>query len=186
MAIIEVHNSSNDETYLMSAGQNFDGLLGQGNDEPISAEFKPLDYDHKKIKFVKVSLLTRHAMAISESGELYGWGSNQDQRLALEGVAASNKPTLLPRLNDKARFKILDIACGDDHSFVHVKETDSETNQIRYRTYQIGFNEEETNSHHRGGLTKEQLLIGGGIAPVPMLENVIVKLMTCGTKTSFF
>ena len=62
----------------MSAGQNFDGLLGQGNDEPISATFKKLDYDHTKIKFTKVSMLTRHALALTESGELYGWGSNQE------------------------------------------------------------------------------------------------------------
>ena len=131
-------------------------------------------------------MLTRHALALTESGELYGWGSNQEQRLSLEGVPNALKPTPIARFNDKNRFKLIDIAAGDDHSLVHLKETDQETQIVRYRTYQIGFSEEQENIEHRGGLTKEELLISGGIAAVPRLENLKIDVLCCGTKTTFF
>jgi alpha-tubulin suppressor-like RCC1 family protein len=126
MAIIEVVNPSTSEKYLMSAGMNFDGLSGQGNDEAMSSEFKKLDYDHTTIQFKKVSLLTRHALAITEKGELYGWGCNENQRLGLSSsVVNSTKPVPIPFFNDPKRFKLLDVSCGADHSFVYVKEYDA-------------------------------------------------------------
>ena len=86
-------------------------------------------------------MLTRHALALTETGELYGWGSNQDVRLGLDGVPNALKPTPITRLNDKSRFKLLDVSAGDDHSLVYLKETDQETGLVRDRTYQIGFAE---------------------------------------------
>jgi alpha-tubulin suppressor-like RCC1 family protein len=79
-------------------------LLGQGNEEPVSATFKKLDYDHNAIKFTKVSMLTKHALALTSNGELYGWGSNEHYRLALDGVPNATKPTPIARFNDKSIF----------------------------------------------------------------------------------
>lgn len=65
-AIIEVQEGG--AKYLMSAGIHVDGLLGQGGDVIQSKTFKKLDYDHTKIKFTKVSLLTNHVLALTEDG----------------------------------------------------------------------------------------------------------------------
>ena len=131
------------------------GLLGQGNDEPVSATFKKLDYDHNTIKFTKVSMLTKHALALTSDGQLYGWGSNEHLRLGLVDVATVNKPTPIARFNDKSIFQLIDVEAGDDHSFVHLMETFKDTGTVRQRTYQIGFNEEQEHIEHRGGVTKK-------------------------------
>ena len=161
-------------------------MLGQGNDEPVSATFKKLDYDHNTIKFTKVSMLTKHALALTSDGQLYGWGSNEHLRLGLAEVATVNKPTPITRFNDKSIFQLIDVEAGDDHSFVHLMETFKDTGMVRQRTYQIGFNEEQEHIEHRGGVTKKQLLEGGGIAASPMLDDIKVIKMCCGTQTSFF
>jgi alpha-tubulin suppressor-like RCC1 family protein len=106
-------------------------LLGQGNDEALSATFKKLDYDHNTIKFTKVSMLTKHALALTSEGELYGWGSNTDHRLGLDGVPNATKPTPIARFNDKSIFQLIDVEAGDDHSFVHLMETFKDTGMIR-------------------------------------------------------
>jgi len=50
LALIEVHNSSNGQTYLMAAGTSSDGLLGQGSPEVTRlTTFTKLKYDHEKI-----------------------------------------------------------------------------------------------------------------------------------------
>lgn len=58
-------------------------------------------------------------------------------------------------------------------------------NQAIYRVYQIGFVEGESHCEHRGA-SAEDLLLGGGIAPVKVLDNHKVKTMACGHQTSFF
>ena len=42
-------------------------------------------------------------------------------RLGMDStLAMCNKPTPVEFFNDPKRFKILDVKCGDDHSFVNV------------------------------------------------------------------
>jgi len=72
-------------------------------------------------------MLTKHALALTSTGELYGWGSNHDLRLGLEGQPNATKPTPIPRFNDKSKFELIDVEAGDDHSFVHLKEKFSDT-----------------------------------------------------------
>lgn len=67
----------------MSIGTHFSGVLGVGEPEFLK-EFQKLDYDYANIKFVKISLHTNHAMAITDKGELYGWGSNIGYKLAVD------------------------------------------------------------------------------------------------------
>jgi alpha-tubulin suppressor-like RCC1 family protein len=60
----------------MSMGKSDKGLLGQGSTVDISDKFEKLDYDYKQVKFADVSLLYDHAIALTDSGLVYGWGSN--------------------------------------------------------------------------------------------------------------
>jgi alpha-tubulin suppressor-like RCC1 family protein len=83
-----------------------------------------LDYDNKTINFVKLSVFSKHVFALTDKGELYGWGSNNGFRLGLDqSIQSVNKPVLIDFFN-KPNFKVLEFSCGEDHSLVHVQETD--------------------------------------------------------------
>ena len=69
-------------------------------------------------------MLTDHVFALTEKGDLYGWGSNEGFRLGYEGkLKQLHKPQPLSFFDNKSRFKILDFVCGEDHSLVYVQET---------------------------------------------------------------
>lgn len=96
-------------------------------------------YDESKINFKKVSLLADHVYALTENGEIYGWGSNEYSRLGNEIADLKvYQPTLLPYFNEKDKFKILDFVCGDDHSFIHVEEFENKKS-IGFKLFQIGY-----------------------------------------------
>ena len=44
----------------------------------------------------------------------------------------------MSHFNNKSKFKVLDIACGFDHSFVLVEETSDNKQPLGKRLYQIG------------------------------------------------
>jgi len=67
MALVQVKNKDG-EVYLMSAGKNESGVLGQGKEVKECKAFQKLDYDSKKTKFVDASLYDDHAMAIDQDG----------------------------------------------------------------------------------------------------------------------
>lgn len=141
--IVEVEDKDTHETYLLSAGnweclngEQYFAVLGQGK-EPAEGFFGRLDYDHKTIKFSKVSLYAKHALALTEDGKLYGWGSNERNNLGLGSeVEWVYSPTLIPFFAD-AKFKLLDVYAGFDHSFVRVEETLPDGSVVK-RYYQIG------------------------------------------------
>lgn len=121
--IVDVENELTHERYLVSIGKHMSSLLGTNTDE--NEDFKILDYDYKHVQFEKVSLLTNHALAVTRNGELYGWGSNVNRKLGFsEDTVLVSKPTLVPYFSDRNHFKVIDVACGDEHSFVHVEEFD--------------------------------------------------------------
>jgi|LauGreDrversion4_2_1035121.scaffolds.fasta_scaffold89509_2 alpha-tubulin suppressor-like RCC1 family protein len=194
LALIEVHNKITDQTYLMSAGTSTDGLLGQGSDDITKlTTFTKLNYDNTKLSFKKISLLTRHALAISTDGDLYGWGSNDLYRLGQPAdVKSLNKPTPIDFFNDRTKIsKVLDIASGDDHSFVYIQELDKFG--FNYDVVmQIGYNKDDADDKacmHRG-TTKETLdkdaPEANGIVPYYALQCHEVKCMAAGHKTSLF
>jgi alpha-tubulin suppressor-like RCC1 family protein len=78
LALLKVNAEGQEQ--LWSAGKNEQGLLGQGPGIKSSNVFNSLKYDSAAIKFKEISLHTDHAMALSESGELYAWGSNLNRR----------------------------------------------------------------------------------------------------------
>jgi alpha-tubulin suppressor-like RCC1 family protein len=84
----------------------------------------------------KLSILTHHILLLTEEGELYGWGSNEYQRLGFdESIKIVEEPKLLNFFNNKERFIILDIAAGDDHSLIYVEEKDNNKNSSFKRLY---------------------------------------------------
>ncbi|CDW82480.1 hect e3 ubiquitin [Stylonychia lemnae] len=167
---------------LAGFGSHLSGLLG------IKEEMKtltPLEYDHENIKFVKVSLHTNHAFAITDKGELYGWGSNLGQRLGLdENTPLIYKPTVIPFFSDLTRFKVLDVAAGDDHSFVHVEEIDPLTGVKELRLYQVGYNPDESGSTHRGVKVEELQLAPYRIIRINRFDGLKIQAMAAGHQSS--
>lgn len=172
--ILSVEHRTTKEHYLMSIGNHMCALLGNGKDSDNTQEFQILDYDYKTIEFTKVSLLTNHALAVTKSGELYGWGSNVNGKLglSLENVMAM-KPTPVSYFNDKSKFRVLDVACGDEHSFVHVEEFDDLGNSCGFRLYQLGYNPDEPEHNYRGA-TKEELETSNGITRLSKYDNLSI------------
>jgi alpha-tubulin suppressor-like RCC1 family protein len=60
----------------LSAGKSKCFVLGQGKEISESKTFKKLDYDSSTIKFTELSSHYNHVLAITENGDLYGWGQN--------------------------------------------------------------------------------------------------------------
>ena len=80
MFIVDVKDGN--QRYLMSIGTHFSGCMGVGEPDFLTS-LKKLDYDHENITFVKLSMLTNHVLAITDKGQLYGWGSNLGYKLGL-------------------------------------------------------------------------------------------------------
>jgi Regulator of chromosome condensation (RCC1) repeat len=94
------------------------------------------------------------------------------------------KPTKIPFFCNQDRFRVLDVACGDDHSLVHVEEFDEYGNSLGLRLYQVGFNSDETSSLHRG-VTKEELESSNFIAKIKDYDNLEIQAMACGHQCTF-
>jgi hypothetical protein len=75
-------------------------------------------------------------------------------------VKSLNKPTPIDFFNKKEEFTLVDIASGDDHSFVYVHSTiNNKLGFTQDTVFQIGYNKEEKSDDaciHRA-LTKEEL-----------------------------
>jgi alpha-tubulin suppressor-like RCC1 family protein len=124
-------------------------------------------------------------LAVTSNGELYGWGANINTKLGMApDTVLIGKPTPVPFFCDKSRFKVIDVACGDEHSLVHVEEFDEFGQSLGYRLYQMGFNPDETDHTYRGA-TKEELEANQGIVRLAKFDNLSIQCMGAGHNTSF-
>ncbi|CAI2387911.1 unnamed protein product [Moneuplotes crassus] len=80
---------------LWSYGISSTHLLGQGNVNS-SNTFSPLDYDKSSINFIDVSVYSDCAMAVTDDGRLFGWGSNKSFQLGIENHTEISKPVEIP------------------------------------------------------------------------------------------
>ncbi|KAF4552511.1 Regulator of chromosome condensation (RCC1) repeat-containing protein 2 [Elsinoe fawcettii] len=69
----------------------------------------------KNIK--KVACGANHALALDASGAVYAWGSGQQNQLGRRVVERTKIQGLIPREFGLPRRAIVDIACGEYHSF---------------------------------------------------------------------
>ncbi|XP_052796353.1 E3 ubiquitin-protein ligase HERC2-like isoform X2 [Mya arenaria] len=92
-------------------GDNF--RLGHGTEEHVRLP-KQIEYFGGQ-KIVDISVGSMHCLAVSEEGEVYGWGRSEHGQLGDVAVQCRTEPTLLPGLDGK---KIIGAACGNSQSFV--------------------------------------------------------------------
>ena len=121
------------ERHILSAGKNKKGLLGQGKKDGAdvieSRKFTKLDYDHTNTNFTEVFAGYDHAFAVTDKGELYGWGCNIHRRLGHDTEGDKFSPTKLEKFND---YFIHSVACGSIHSVIiaHKREDPSQRKVI--------------------------------------------------------
>jgi len=93
-------------------GNNAFGQLGFRN---VSVDFTyPSQvYTLANTRIVYVCAGFAHTLAITDRGETYGWGANDNGQLGLEGFIATFTPTLITGLVGK---KVIRVSCGYDMS----------------------------------------------------------------------
>jgi hypothetical protein len=74
--------------------------------------FKVNDFDNEII--IEISCGLRHCMALTKSGRVYSWGSNECGQLGVESLEDFNTPQII-QLND---VMITKISCGSFHSLL--------------------------------------------------------------------
>ena len=103
------------KTELWSAGYSGYGLLGQGGDKRESKKFEKLDYNKEEINFVQAKMKYYHAMALTDDGRLFSWGSNGSYQCGLNESKTYYTPTEIPFFKD---YLVRDFELGDYHSMV--------------------------------------------------------------------
>ncbi|XP_011296686.1 probable E3 ubiquitin-protein ligase HERC4 isoform X3 [Fopius arisanus] len=100
---------------LFTWGCNFEGQLGLNSQIPMEETPRMVRTLNASV-IVQVSGGLKHALALTNNGELYSWGSNTEGQLGLGLESqAQHKPRLISSL---AGVPIAFIACGGYHSVV--------------------------------------------------------------------
>lgn len=110
-------------------GYNSNGQIGDGSSnvyqkdgslEDNKDKAEPVKISGFRGKVKSVSAGYKHSIALTENGEVYGWGWNEYGQLG-NGTVVDSK---IPLLNDKLSAKIIKIDTGFYHSFaIDEKET---------------------------------------------------------------
>ena len=165
------------KTELWSAGESSKGLLGQGEDNKKSASFARLDYEHDKLNFVEVFAKYDHAMALTDDGQLYGWGCNIQHRLGLKNEGDKFKPTHIEFFKD---YVVESVSVGMSHSLVIASLKSDRTKKM---VFSVG-KEKGVFSHY--GITEEESKnMEEIITHLKTFDHLEPYLVEAGNKTSF-
>lgn len=122
---------TNDRVELWSTGYSSNGLLGQGDNKTTSNKFTPLDYDRENITFKKAEIKYYFGLAVTENGELYGWGNNNYKQLGMSDTKIYYSPTKLPFF---AEYYVHDFSCGQNHALIYASPRNEMENKKLFYT----------------------------------------------------
>jgi E3 ubiquitin-protein ligase HERC2 len=97
-------------TYFRGKGDNF--RLGHGSEEHIRHP-KQIDALGGK-KVLDIAIGSMHCVAITEDGELFGWGRNEHGQLGDSSSNCRSVPTILSGLDGK---NIIGASCGPNQVY---------------------------------------------------------------------
>jgi alpha-tubulin suppressor-like RCC1 family protein len=97
-------------------GDNSSGQLGLGKEE-FAKYPKEIDVNNKKI--IKISAGYKHSLFLTDDGEIYGTGINEDGQLGLKYAKGCKKITQIMPYGCK---DIIDISAGLNHSLFATKD----------------------------------------------------------------
>lgn len=101
--------SENGDIYSWGDGAN--GQLGLGYVVEQLEPKKISNFSSEDVVFTKISAGKEHALALSDSGDIYVWGGNMFGQLGLNHYKPYNRPQKLP-----SELKFVDIDAGSYHS----------------------------------------------------------------------
>ncbi|XP_065932279.1 E3 ubiquitin-protein ligase HERC2 isoform X6 [Magallana gigas] len=96
--------------YTWGKGDNY--RLGHGTEDHARHPKQIEALSSKKVKDIAIGSL--HCMAITEDGELYGWGRNEQGQLGNPSISNFTEPTLIGGMEGK---NIIGVACGPTQTF---------------------------------------------------------------------
>ena len=103
------------DNQILICGSNIFNLLAKNkktqNNEQYQKTFKALKFFEDKKEIIKdISIAEFHSLALTNNGEIYGWGGNLFNKLSHNnGLCLAPSKIFIKR-------KIISIACGDYHS----------------------------------------------------------------------
>ena len=162
---------------LWSVGESSKGLLGQGEETKKNSTFEKLDYDADKVKFKEIVSNYDHTMAITEEGQLYGWGCNIQHRMGLKKEGDKFKPTHITYFKE---YNVEKVACGVSHSLVIASP---KKNPEKKMVFSLG-KEEGIYSHY--GITEEESKdTENFVSHLEAFDHLTPYFVAAGNKTSF-
>ena len=167
-ALMFVENNGRSE--LWSGGHNTSGLLGQGGALNDSPKFAPLDYDRENIKFTKAQVKYYSGMAITDKGELYGWGSNSNKQLAMTNTQNYYSPIEIPFFKD---YYVHDFEWGDYHALIYC----SPKNNMEKKQFMI--------TGYIRGIADTTGISPEGVLHLKQFDNIKFSWFECGEATCY-
>ena len=165
------------KTELWSAGESAKGLLGQGESNKKSSTFAKLDYESEKIKFTKIYSGYDHTLALTNDGQLYGWGCNIQHRMGLKKEGDKFKPTPISSFKD---YIVQSASVGVTHSLVIACP---KKNKDKKMIFSLG--KEEGVFSHFGITEEESKTTEEFVTHLKMFDHIDPYLIEAGNKTSF-
>jgi RCC1 and BTB domain-containing protein len=99
--------------HVYGFGRNDYGQIGCTNYPHQLTPIKINGFNNEKV--ISVSCGYEHSLALTEYGEVYGWGRNDLGQLGINNVTHQNTPNKVQNLNDVFIEKII---CGQSHSLL--------------------------------------------------------------------
>lgn len=111
-------------TFCRGKGDNY--RLGHGTEDHARHPKQIEALSSKKVKDIALGSL--HCMAITEDGELYGWGRNEQGQLGNPSISNFIEPTLVGGMEGK---NIVGVACGP----TQVRKTKADHHFLQYSLF---------------------------------------------------
>ena len=100
---------------VFSRGKGDNYRLGHGTEEHVRLPKQIERFNGKKVKDISVGSM--HCLAVTEEGEVYGWGRNEQGQLGDMTIQSRPEPAVLPGLDGK---NIVGAACGPSQVLLYM------------------------------------------------------------------
>jgi len=181
MALLLIDNEGQKE--LWSAGNNTKGALGTGENVTMKSAFGRLSYDSSAIKFVDMDIYLDHAAALTEDGQLYQWGWNQQGRCGIRDRDLNNFPSNIwmpKKVEFFQDYTVHQMATGSCHTVVLASPKKDPAKRMVF-----AYGRDDANAHHLGVSNIEASKDDEFIKHLKRFDTLNVYKIAAGLKCTF-